>query len=419
MVSIITLAVVFLLIGIRQIGRFRLQIWQIMLLGAVIVLVTGQISPMEALKSIDPDVMFFLFGMFIVGQALEQSGYLSHLSYRFFGRARSFDSLLLLIFLGTGLISAVLMNDTLAIIGTPVILQMAKNTGVRPKVLLLALAFSVTIGSVMSPIGNPQNLLVAVSGNIPNPFVTFIGYLALPTVINLFLTFMMFRFFFRDDYKQESISAPEPLVDHQLALLSKISLFIILFLILVKISIVFLGIQVNFQFTYIALAAALPVVLFSRRRIQVVRNIDWVTLVFFVAMFVLMNSVWKSGFFQLLFEKLHIDLVSVGIILTISVLLSQFISNVPLVALYLPMLKHLKASTLEMMALAAGSTIAGNLSILGAASNIIIIQNSEKRTGQILTFREFIKIGIPVTVVNILVYWLFFYILGIHINIKI
>ncbi len=174
MVSIITLFCVFVLIAVRQIGRFRFQIWQIMLLGALVVLATGQISPTNALKAIDIDVMLFLFGMFTVGQALEESGYLSHLAYRLFGKARTLDSLVLLILFGVGILSAFLMNDTLAIIGTPVMLRIASKTGVRAKLLLLVLAFSVTIGSVMSPIGNPQNLLVAINGNVPNPFVTFL-----------------------------------------------------------------------------------------------------------------------------------------------------------------------------------------------------------------------------------------------------
>jgi Na+/H+ antiporter NhaD/arsenite permease-like protein len=91
----------------------------------------------------------------------------------------------------------------------------------------------------------------------------------------------------------------------------------------------------------------------------------------------------------------------------ISVLLSQLISNVPLVALYLPMLNLAGASAKEMMALAAGSTVAGNLFIVGAASNVIIIQNAEKKSGETLTFLEFAKIGIPLTTINVFVYWLF------------
>jgi len=71
-----------------------------MLFGALAVLITAQITPLDALKSINLDVMLFLFGMFIVGQALDQSGYLSHLSSRFFRKAKTLDSLILFILFG-------------------------------------------------------------------------------------------------------------------------------------------------------------------------------------------------------------------------------------------------------------------------------------------------------------------------------
>jgi Na+/H+ antiporter NhaD/arsenite permease-like protein len=354
--------------------------------------------------------MLFLFGMFIIGQALEESGYLSHLAYRLFGKAHSLDSLVLLILFGAGILSAFLMNDTLAIIGTPVMLQIASKTGARAKLLLLVLAFSVTIGSVMSPIGNPQNLLVAINGNVPNPFITFLRYLAVPTIVNLFLTYLLLRLFYRKHFINKPLMehSPDTIRDPKLANLSKISLILIIVLVFAKIVMVFFNLNIDFKLTYIALAAALPIVLLSPLRLIILRRIDWFTLIFFASMFVLMQSVWDSGFFQMVINNLHLNLISVGIILAVSVLLSQFISNVPLVALYLPLLNKLGASVRDLMALAAGSTIAGNLSILGAASNIIIIQNAEKKANETLTFWEFIRIGIPLTAVNVLVYWLFF-----------
>src|SRR3989338_7419844 len=97
LIPIIILAIVFLLIAIRQLGNIKLKIWQIMLAGAIGVLITGQITPAAALKAINLDVILFLFGMFIVGQALEDSGYLTHLSYTFFKRAKTLNHLLILI----------------------------------------------------------------------------------------------------------------------------------------------------------------------------------------------------------------------------------------------------------------------------------------------------------------------------------
>jgi len=182
-------------------------------------------------------------------------------------------------------------------------------------------------------------------------------------------------------------------------------------MILVKITIVSFGAPFNFKLTYIAVVSALPIVLLSKKRFEVVKKIDWRTLVFFAAMFVLMQSVWNCAVCQSIIGGMTGDLTSAGSILGISVVLSQFISNVPLVALYLPVLLQAGINVKGLMLLAAGSTIAGNLSILGAASNVIIIQNAEKRSVFSLTFLEFIKIGLPLTLINVVVYWIFFMLL--------
>jgi Na+/H+ antiporter NhaD/arsenite permease-like protein len=414
MISIAILLAVFVLIAVRRLGRYRLPIWLIMLLGAAAALLTAQISPTGALRAINVDVMLFLFGVFVIGQAMEESGYLSQLSNRLFSRARTFDALVLAILFGAGAGAALLMNDTLAIIGTPVMLMIsaANRKSVRePKVLLLALAFAVTIGSVASPIGNPQNLLIALNGQISNPFLTFLKSLLVPTVANLFLAYLVLRLFFRKHFAPPlpPLSYPPATVkDPALARLAGASLGILVTLIVVKIVLVFLAPHLDFRLTYVALAAAAPVLLFSRRRLALATRIDWSTLVFFAAMFVLMAAVWQSGFFQSLVGGAGRTLTSTGSILGVSIGLSQFISNVPLVALYLPMLMHSGATEAGLMALAAGSTIAGNLTILGAASNVIIIQSAEKKGNETLTFGEFVRVGVPLTAVNVLVYWLYF-----------
>ncbi len=146
--------------------------------------------------------------------------------------------------------------------------------------------------------------------------------------------------------------------------------------------------------------------IFSRKRLVILKNLDWHTLIFFAAMFVLMQSVWDSGFFQSRIAGKTEDMASIPAVLAVGILLSQLISNVPLVALYLPLLDHSGDATGQLMALAAGSTIAGNLFILGAASNVIIIQNAEKRSHETLTFLEFARVGVPLTAVDALVYWL-------------
>ena len=408
MISIIVLLIVFVLIAVRQIGRIRFQLWQIMLLGSIAVLLTLQISPLNAIKAINLDVMLFLFGMFVIGRAMEDSGYLSYLSSKLFRKAKSTDGLVLYILFGMGFLSALLMNDTLAIIGTPVVLLLAKRSNVNTKLLLFALAFAITIGSVMSPIGNPQNLLIAIDGNVPNPFVTFLKYLAVPTIVNLAAAYFILKIYYKRHFNIRNIVvSPEPIIDKGLAKLCRISLVLLISLVLIKIAIVSAGVQIDFRLTYIALASALPIIIFSPKRLKIIRRIDWHTMIFFAAMFILMASVWESGFFQEQLESMNLNLASVSVIMIVAVIVSQFVSNVPLVALYMPTLIQLGASTKELTALAAGSTIAGNLFILGAVSNVIIIHNAEKNSGVTLTFLEFAKIGLPLTAINIFVYWLY------------
>ncbi len=404
---ILILAVVFLLIAIRQVGRFRFQIWHIMAAGAVAALATQSITAKQALAAINVDVMLFLFGMFVVGEALHQSGYLYHLSDRLFGTAKTVDSLILRILFSMGMLSAILMNDTLAIICTPLMIYFAKQHKISPKLLLIALAFAITTGSVLSPIGNPQNLLIAVEGKVANPFVAFLIYLAVPTIMSIFLTHLALRVYFKEEFHTVELTHTlEPLADQQMAKYCRLSLALIGALIGLRIVSSFVRVLPDFSLTWIAMLAAAPILIMSRSRFKVLRQIDWATLVFFAAMFVLMEAVWQTGTFQLFLAKSGWKTESVPGILSLSLFVSQLISNVPFVALYLPSLQQTIDPVVAKMALAAGSTIAGNLLILGAASNIIIIQNAEKQ-GETVTFWEFARIGIPLTLAQVGIYWFY------------
>ncbi|NYT17919.1 MAG: anion transporter, partial [Methanomicrobiales archaeon] len=294
---LIVLALVFLLIAIRQVGGFRFRIWQIMLAGAAAVLLLGQISPADALRSVNPDVMLFLFGMFVVGGAVTESGYLRAVSFRLFSRAATPDHFILLLIISMGLFSAILMNDTIAIIGTPLVIWYAARMGYNPKGALLALCFAITIGSVATPIGNPQNLLIANYADLGDAFTPFLINLAVPTAINLLIAWAVVRFFYPPMKECLLPPEPEPAGDPSLARLSKLSLGIILSLIGVRILAGFF-VPVSFPLMVIALAAAAPVLIFSPRRKEILKKVDWRTLIFFASLFVLMQSVYQTGFFQ-------------------------------------------------------------------------------------------------------------------------
>ncbi|MCL5420068.1 MAG: SLC13 family permease [Candidatus Marsarchaeota archaeon] len=406
--SVIVLVISFMLIAVRQIGRIRLQIWQIILGGAIVVLLTGQISISAAASYIDPTVIIFLMGIFILGEAMVRSGYIQYLAHRLFRRFGSVDHLVLAIIFSLGFASMFMLNDTMAIIGTPIIMLFAVKERINPKLMLLSLAFAITIGSVASPIGNPQNLLVASSGLVSEPFVTFFSNLLIPTVINLFIAYIVLRLFFREEFGNKSLVHTNiSIKDKELAKLCKISIVLLGISILTYTVLGALGMSNGLSFAYIAIIVALPILLFSKERIQIIKGIDWSTIVFFIALFVLVGSVWQSGFFQNAINGLHLDISQIPTILIVNILGSQLISNVPMTLLYLKLLSYTHVTTAAAMALVIGSTIAGNLFILGAASNVIIIQMAEKKYKSSLSFLDFARVGIVVTVLNALVYWTF------------
>ncbi|MEI7433666.1 MAG: SLC13 family permease [Methanomicrobiales archaeon] len=408
--SLIILLAVFLLIAVRQVGQFRFRIWQVMGAGAVAVLITGQISMPDAARSVNIDVMVFLFGMFIVGEALAESGYLFTISQHLVSHCKNSWQFILLFIFSMAFLSAFLMNDTLAIIGTPLALYLGRRLGLSIKMLLLSLCFAITTGSVLSPIGNPQNLLIATECGYSNPFGIFLLYLGIPTIISLVVLVLFIRFFYPEDTgKNICITGDVQPADPELTRVLKISLTLIICCIILQVilSLHPFGVVYTVPLLAIAIAGAAPVILFSRKRVEIIQKIDWPTLVFFISMFVLMAAVFTTGFFQAAVPVAATS--SVFLLYSTSLLISQFISNVPFVALFTPMFQQAGMSVNETMALASGSTLAGNLTILGAASNIIVIQNAE-RQGETITFIEFLRLGIPFTLVTgvIFVAWLTF-----------
>ncbi len=365
--------------------------------GAFAALVLGTITIADAFFSINFDVILFLLGMFVLGAALEKSGLLHMVSLKGFARAQTKKAVLFSFILLMAVFSAFLMNDTVAIIGTTVALFCASRYKIPVKTMLFALCFSVTFGSCMTPIGNPQNLLVAISGGVPNAFFQFALYLVVPSVICLYVLYRFLLLTIPDPDSLVIQESEEVIFHNGLARLSKISLGLVLLTIAFRIVLSFFGIELPFVF--IAAVAALPLLLFSKRRVQLLRGVDWSTLLFFASMFVLMAAVWNSGFIQTILPSS--DLTSIPVLFTSTVIVSQFISNVPFVALILPVLE---GSGIPLyMTLVAGCTATGSLTIIGAASTVIILQHAEK-SGKTFSFIEFFKIGLPMTLIAAVVY---------------
>uniref|UniRef100_A0A7V3J8Y3 Anion transporter n=1 Tax=candidate division CPR3 bacterium TaxID=2268181 RepID=A0A7V3J8Y3_UNCC3 len=406
--NLIVGVLVFLLVAIRHFIPFKVKYWHIMAFGAVILILSSSVSLSEAYRSIDFDVILSLFGMFSLGFALEESGYLGHIIYKYFKRTRVVKELVLLSVFVFGFASALLMNDTIAIVGVPVILLLAKNYGLDKKFLVLLLAFSVTTGSVLSPLGNPQNLLIAMSPVFTNPFVEFFKFLFIPTLLNLLLLFLFTTTVFREEFHSRPLShSQEPIRDKEIARLSKVSLYIFFFLIGLKVLEFFVKFNFKLKISLIPIVAAIPLYLFCKKRWKILKGVDYETLAFFVGMFIVTDALTKDPLFTNITKGGGLNPVSDLAVIINSLFLSQIISNVPLTIFYLKLLKVFSAPQISYIVLAFASTIAGNLTVLGAASNVIIISNVEKRTHKhIINFFEFMKFGVPLTILQVVVFLL-------------
>ncbi len=326
------------------------------------------------------------------------------MAYRLFSRARSADGLVFGLILVCGLASGVLMNDTLAVIDTPLVLRLATEHRLNHRLVLLALALAITIGSVMGPVGNPQNLLNAVGSDLPGPLATFLGALGPPTSVNLVIAYGVLRLAYRTRFHAfPLVYRPVTVRDAALARITRFALSIIVIAISAKLLLVGTPYAAYMRLSYIAMVAAAHLLLISSARLRLVRNVDWTTLIFFASMFVLMVTVWNSDLIQRWLVESASKLSGMTAVMGIGLPGSELVSNVPLVALYLPLLQSGDASVPVLMTLAAGSTIAGNLLLLGAASNVIIVQRAE-RSGAVSTFRQFAAVGVPLALLNAVVY---------------
>ncbi|WP_100181775.1 SLC13 family permease [Candidatus Nitrosotenuis aquarius] len=401
--------IVYGLIIFRNIRGVSVPIWASMCFGAIAVLATGSTRLDDSISAINVDVILFLLGMFVLVSGLESSGMLGHITNRILSYAKTPNQVLFFVICVMGVLSAFLINDTIALVATPIVIGLAKQMNVRPAPLLISLAFGVTLGSMMTPIGNPQNLLVSLHSGMEFPILTFLRYLILPTVASLFCTYYIVKKYYKKELAQATMPSITQSVVLDKSLAKKSSVLIIITVVgffAIGITKMF-GIQTGLNFAHVAILGGIVLLIIGNNRRRVVSGINWQILVFFAAMFVFVQGLADGGVIEVFQRLLPFDsspdspLSTINIIGT-SVALSQLVSNVPFVAIYLPTLQDAGfTDTISWIALAAGSTIAGNLTILGAASTVIILEAAQKKNGTSFSFIEFFKIGSIVTATNV------------------
>jgi Na+/H+ antiporter NhaD/arsenite permease-like protein len=353
--------------------------------GTAALIALGTLSLKQAWQAIDPTTIVFLLSTMIVNAYLSYAGffqlallYLTHLTSSPLG-------LLAALTLGSGALSAVFLNDTIALVFTPLTVSLAQTLSLNPVPYLLALAAATNIGSVATLNGNPQNILVGSFSGIA--YAEFARVMIPIALAGLLLQIGLLVWMYPDVRSLK----PRPYVPTYRSrthrpLLRKT---------LIVSSLMLAAFVVGLPLAESALIAA--GVLLITRRIKpqrVLQDVDWGLLVLFSGLFVLTRSLQS---FHLLSGLLPWIAHPVGLV-SATTLLSNLISNVPAVLLLQSLID--RGDTQSWLLLAVSSTLAGNLTLFGAVANLITAEAAASQ-GFPLSFWTHLRFGLPLTLATL------------------
>ncbi|MDW8043405.1 MAG: SLC13 family permease [Nitrososphaerota archaeon] len=394
----------------------RVPLWSVMMLCTAVTLVTDLVPVDEALALVDLDVITLLIGMFALVGMAERSGLLDFLAYYFLSRLRTTRSIVLGSALLFGLMPAFFVNDTVALMGPPIAVTIGRALGGNYEFAFLLLCFSITIGSTMTPIGNPQNVLIAIQSGMRAPFLEFPIHLAVPTLLSLVVAaLLMARLYRLPNVRSQVVVSPwEAIRSRREFTLALVGGGVTVAVLMINDVNAALGLPHVTARGLIPFTAAAALIAFSESPRDVLARVDFGTILFFIGMFITVEGVWRSGVLQPVFSALMLDDPStpqgLASLAVLSLIMSQLISNVPYAKLAIHQLKELGVTGSETdvwMTLAAAATLAGNLTILGAASNVIVLEVLESRYGTTISYVKFAKVGALVTAATVPLFLLY------------
>ncbi|MGD0576044.1 MAG: anion transporter [Anaerolineales bacterium] len=363
--------------------------------GAVLLLGLQVLTPRAALQSIDLNTLLLLLAMMIISAHLRLAGFFSWMGQLVARRTRSSRLMLAWVIAVPGVLAAVFMNDTVVLVFTPLVVDLAHTMRRDPLPYLLGLTTAANIGSAAAMTGNPQNILIGSSSHIP--FNVFLAKLGPISLIGLALSWVILLWLYRGEFDRPWEGPAEVLTSGHVDTTS------------LRRSLILVGLMVVAFVAGIPVAAAAVAVaaafLVSRRaRLEVVfAQVDWSVLVFFLGLFVVTGALERIRLVDQVvaliepFARAGVWPFAVAV-----ALLSNLVSNVPAVLLVRPLVSQLANPVQAWLTLAMASTLAGNLTLVGSAANLIVAEVSRAQ-GVRISFREYLRAGVPITLMTIVV----------------
>jgi len=390
--SIGAIALTYLGLGLGYFPGLRMNRATIALVGSAILIALGVLSLPEAWQAIDPRTIVFLLSMMVVNANLAYAGFFQVALAFLLQLTRSPFGLLIVLTFGSGFLSAFLLNDTLALVFTPLTLSLTQTLKLNPIPYLLALAAATNIGSVATISGNPQNILIGSFSGIG--YVEFASVLAPVAVVGLCLQIALLWWYYPEVRSIQAVAGEATQVSYRI--------YRPLFIKSVAITLALLtSFVLGVPLAEAALVAAALLLITRRLKPErVLREIDWNLLVMFSGLFILTRGTQKLNLLAPFTAWVGDPAGLIGV----TAILSNLISNVPAVLLIEPLID--REDTRSWLMLAAGATLAGNLSLFGAVANLITAE-AAARLGYKLTFWEHLRFGLPLTVLtlSIVYFW--------------
>jgi Na+/H+ antiporter NhaD/arsenite permease-like protein len=398
----VSVLVILLTLGGVAVGRYpgvRMNRATIAVVGATALVGLGALSIDQAYEAIELNTLVLLFAMMVINANLRMAGFFEIVAARLTGSALSPRWLLAVTVVAAGGLSALFLNDTIVLVFTPLVVQVVGAVGLNPIPYLIALATAANVGSSATIIGNPQNMLIGVSSGIS--FTRFFAYLSPVALGGFAVIWVVIALVYKTELRPREV---------KLHVRRRIRIFRPL---LVKSSvasiILLVALTAGMSVPLAALVAASMLLITRRLKPErVFREIDWSLLVFFAGLFVVTAAVQSVGLNGSLlgFIESSADSGVVGLT-AVSAVLSNLISNVPAVMLLRPVVQNLADPERGWLTLAMSSTLAGNLTLLGSVANLIVAETA-RRQHVALSFWEYLKAGVPITILTLMwgAFWL-------------
>ncbi|MET0413895.1 MAG: SLC13 family permease [Polyangiaceae bacterium] len=390
--GIVVFAVTYVLISSRSLRWLGFDRPAGALLGAVACVVLGVLTPHEALGAIDGATLLLLFGVMGMGAFLHLDGFFEQIETRVVALARTPARLLGLLVWGSGVLSALITNDAVCLLGAPLVVRLIQKHELPRLPFLLALATAANTGSAATLVGNPQNMLCGMLGGLSySEHLMLVGPVAL---IGLGLNHALLWLSFRRELAQSQLVAGEPV----LALERPVQLT----LGVIALTTVVYGLGADLAWT--ATAGFVALMLLHRRDARELwPRIDWALLLFFSGLFVVVSGLMKSGAPQALFERFPLAGGASGLwentrLATIFLVGSNLVSNVPFILVVKEQMASLPDARLGWEMLAMASTFAGNLTLVGSVANIIVAEAGRDVGG--IGFFEYLRVGLPLALLT-------------------